>query len=148
MKIGRFTGTGYSRRTSSEKPPAAESAPKKKALLIGISYPKSSGSGYAPLKGPHGDVAHMRTLLVDRYGYALGDVATLLDSPEGVQPTRANIVRFSFIAILGFTSDTNPANSAAPRNRRVGARGAQSGPVLLSLWVHSYDLDTMLIAGV
>ncbi|KAJ7110956.1 caspase domain-containing protein [Mycena epipterygia] len=93
MKIGRYTGIGYSQRTSSEKQPSAESAPKKKALLIGISYPESNGSGYAPLKRAHRDVALMRNLLVNRYGYALGDVVTLLDSHDSLQPTRTNILR-------------------------------------------------------
>jgi hypothetical protein len=69
-------------------------APKKKALLVGITYAGNS-IGCAPLKGPHTDVRLMRDLLVERYGYAEEDVVTLLDSSEGVQPTHANIVCLS-----------------------------------------------------
>ncbi|KAJ7438720.1 caspase domain-containing protein [Mycena galericulata] len=91
MKIGRYTGLGYSRRTPvPEKPPAAPVL-KKKALLIGITYKDSET--YTPLKGPHSDVLRMRELLVEQYGYALTDIVTLLDSGEGVQPTRVNILR-------------------------------------------------------
>ncbi|KAJ7155162.1 caspase domain-containing protein [Mycena filopes] len=111
------------REDEAPPPPAPAPKPKRKALLIGISYDypyaySTSGSdegaqggaggqgGYAPLKGPHADVAAMRKLLVGRYGYAEGDIVTLLDSaaedgdvdPDGkgggqLQPTRVNILR-------------------------------------------------------
>ncbi|KAJ7892348.1 caspase domain-containing protein [Mycena olivaceomarginata] len=76
----------------SNKPGSPVPAPKKKALLVGITYAGNS-IGCAPLKGPHTDVRLMRDLLVERYGYAEEDVVTLLDSSEGVQPTHANILR-------------------------------------------------------
>ncbi|KAJ7136906.1 caspase domain-containing protein [Mycena epipterygia] len=121
MKIGRYTGIAY-RRTPVPNPkyipeqepkkstpapkkstpapnatsPDPDPPPKKKALLIGI----STAVGYAQLKGPHGDVALMRGLLVEKYGYAEGDIVTLLDGEEdgigdvkGIQPTRVNILR-------------------------------------------------------
>jgi hypothetical protein len=97
MKIGRSTGIGYSRRTTvSEKvAPAQEHIPKRKALLIGITYGAGdAGTSYGELKGPHGDVAAMRALLVARYNYAESDIVVLLDKKDAVvQPTRANIVR-------------------------------------------------------
>ncbi|KAJ7766108.1 caspase domain-containing protein [Mycena metata] len=121
MKIGRYTYTGlsHSRRTPiPERPPSAavlptlqeevslppakpapKSKPKRKALLIGITYNNlntDGGDGYASLQGPHADVADMRRLLVGRYDYAEADIVTLLDSgdaAEGTQPTRVNILR-------------------------------------------------------
>ncbi|KAJ7775646.1 caspase domain-containing protein [Mycena maculata] len=91
MKIGRYTGLGFSRRTPVPEKQPASPTPKKKALLIGITY-ADSGT-YVPLRGPHADVQRMRKLLIEQYGYAVSEIVTLLDSGEGVQPTRANILR-------------------------------------------------------
>ncbi|KAF7351287.1 Mitochondrial chaperone BCS1 [Mycena sanguinolenta] len=105
MKIGRFTGIGQSRRVQekAQLSPVHEQKqiPKRKALLIGITYGTSAGAGgYAALKGPHADVAAMKKLLLDRYHYAESDIVVLLDSEDmagstvpAVQPTRMNILR-------------------------------------------------------
>jgi hypothetical protein len=79
------------KKGAKEKSPATPAVPKKKALLIGISY--AGSETYAPLNWPHADVHRMHQLLLDQYGYAPGDIVMLLDSGEGVQPTRVNIVR-------------------------------------------------------
>ncbi|KAJ6533254.1 caspase domain-containing protein [Mycena capillaripes] len=73
--------------------------PKRRALLIGISYSgadtRVKEDGYGELRGPHADVAAMRRLLVGRYGYKEEDVVVLLDGEEGgtLQPTRVNILQ-------------------------------------------------------
>ncbi|KAJ7846014.1 caspase domain-containing protein [Mycena leptocephala] len=78
---------------------ARRPSPKRKALLIGITY---DTSGYGELKGPHADVAVMRRLLVEMYGYRVGDIVVLLDDDAHndeengggkLQPTRVNILR-------------------------------------------------------
>ncbi|KAJ7279716.1 peptidase C14, caspase domain-containing protein [Mycena rebaudengoi] len=69
---------------------------KKKALLIGISSPSSSSpnSEDRVLRGPHKDVAQMKTLLVETYGYREQDIAVLVD--DGIlgnpQPERHQIL--------------------------------------------------------
>ncbi|KAJ7189919.1 caspase domain-containing protein [Mycena pura] len=99
MKIGRYHPTPHSRRTAKhpQSPQVAQLPEKtqKKALLIGISYNDAGGAGegFAPLVGPHADVASMRKLLISRYGYKEADIVTLLDAGDGVQPTRVNILR-------------------------------------------------------
>ncbi|KAJ7151768.1 caspase domain-containing protein [Mycena crocata] len=97
MKIGRYAGLGYSRRTPIPIPETIKplpDPPKKKALLIGISYANTGNNdGFSPLTGPHADVAMMQKLLRERYGYAEKDMTVLLDSGEGEQPTRVNILR-------------------------------------------------------
>jgi hypothetical protein len=65
---------------------------KQKALLIRIGYAGHKTS--APLTGVHDDMNWMRTLLIERYGYLESDIVSLLDTGEGIQPMRANIVRF------------------------------------------------------
>ncbi|KAJ7683771.1 caspase domain-containing protein [Mycena rosella] len=94
MKIGRTTVPPPRRAPPTPSPLSAAAVPRaplKKALLIAIS---AAGPGYAPLAGPHGDVLLMRTLLLERYGYAARDVVTLSDEPGvgAVQPTRVNIL--------------------------------------------------------
>ncbi|KAJ6559881.1 caspase domain-containing protein [Mycena capillaripes] len=124
MKIGRYTGLRSLRRTSVPAVPPKPSTqddkledakdantkddtkeedsepytPKRRALLIGISYsgadPRMKEDGYGELRGSHADVAAMRRLLVGRYGYREGDVVVLFDGEEGtIQPTRVNILR-------------------------------------------------------
>ncbi|KAJ7469873.1 caspase domain-containing protein [Mycena galericulata] len=73
-----------------EQPPAAP-VPKKKALLIGISHTESGT--HAPQAGAHEDVLSMRKLLIEQYGYVPADIMILVDSDEGSQPTRVNILR-------------------------------------------------------
>ncbi|KAJ7218327.1 caspase domain-containing protein [Mycena rebaudengoi] len=88
IKIGRYSGVKHSSIPDN-------APPKKKALLIGVAYFKTSYSEPSNfrLTGAHVDVDLMRRLLVGVYGYAESDVVTLLDSEHGVQPTRANILR-------------------------------------------------------
>ncbi|KAJ7618651.1 caspase domain-containing protein [Roridomyces roridus] len=98
MKIGRPLVLSHSRRVPvPEKPPKvapAPAPPKRRALLIGISYQGSLSSGQTPLKGPHADVRRMHKLLIEKYGYAVGDIVVLLDDEGvGLQPTRVNILR-------------------------------------------------------
>ncbi|KAF7324728.1 Mitochondrial chaperone BCS1 [Mycena kentingensis (nom. inval.)] len=115
MKIGRFTPQLYTSRSvhrpgkkqsrdaapapssSSVPNPSSSRPPRKKALLIGISYggadDASASPGLAPLKGPHGDVKAMYKLIVDRYGYRKEDVVVLLDDGEGTVPSRVNILK-------------------------------------------------------
>ncbi|KAJ6487854.1 caspase domain-containing protein [Mycena sanguinolenta] len=102
MKIGRYTGFGNLRRPQekAQASPVHEQKyiPKRKALLIGITY--GSAAGTTVLNGPHADVAVMKKLLLDRYDYAESDIVVLLDSEDKggstvpvVQPTRVNILR-------------------------------------------------------
>ncbi|KAJ7209027.1 caspase domain-containing protein [Mycena haematopus] len=101
MKIGRYTGIGHWRVPErSQASPVQEQKfiPKRKALLIGITYGAAAGAGgYAALKGPHADVAAMKQLLLTWYQYAESDIVVLLDSEDAtapaVQPTRVNILR-------------------------------------------------------
>ncbi|KAG7094584.1 hypothetical protein E1B28_005410 [Marasmius oreades] len=62
--------------------------PKKRALLIGV-----QGSEGA-LKGPHRDVAVMKDLLIDNYGYLPKDIVTLVDTKDAKQkqPTHDNMI--------------------------------------------------------
>ena len=63
------------------------------ALLVGIDdYP----GGAADLRGPTGDVAIMRNLLVDTYGFSQDDIVTLTDR----EASRQNITR-AFLMHLG-----------------------------------------------
>ncbi|KAF7313830.1 Mitochondrial chaperone BCS1 [Mycena chlorophos] len=104
MKIGggpagRLYPTRHSQRppkrqsTDKAAPPPAR-LPRKKALLIGISYNgDESGDSMRPLVGPYADVEAMYQLIVRRYGYQMADITVLRDDGEGVQPTRMNILR-------------------------------------------------------
>ncbi|KAF8879362.1 caspase domain-containing protein [Infundibulicybe gibba] len=62
--------------------------PKKRALLVGINYDSAEHR-------PHHDVASMKWLLTERYGYDPQDVVVLIDKeePGQVQPTRSNLLR-------------------------------------------------------
>ncbi|KAJ7843698.1 caspase domain-containing protein, partial [Mycena leptocephala] len=73
--------------------PPARVTPKKRSLLIGIGGGRHKTLKNAPLAGIHEDVHSMRRLLIESYGYLPSDITTLLDDDEGVQPTRANILR-------------------------------------------------------
>ncbi len=76
----------------------APTAPRRIGLLIGCSdYPNLSGV-LEPLYGPPQDVALMRRVLVERFGFSDGDIQTLVTplggwdaTPEPQRPTRANI---------------------------------------------------------
>ncbi|KAJ7671198.1 caspase domain-containing protein [Mycena rosella] len=67
---------------------------RKKALLIGIRGTKTATVDYPELKGSHNDVASVRDLLVDCYGYKSSDITVLIDDdvPGHTQPTRINIL--------------------------------------------------------
>ncbi|KAF9028879.1 hypothetical protein BDZ89DRAFT_1065775 [Hymenopellis radicata] len=78
------------------------SAPKQRALLIGINYasmPSSNEStstaSSGELKGSHIDVAQIKGLLMNLYHYSRDDIVTLIDDGlvPHLQPTRANILR-------------------------------------------------------
>ncbi|KAI3606425.1 metacaspase pca1 [Moniliophthora roreri] len=91
---------------------AVKPKPTKRALLIGVSAylptqepGKGDGkqrqkpgqiarSGEGVLKGPHKDVAVMKKLLIEKYGYHPNDITTLLDNkdPKQKQPTRENMI--------------------------------------------------------
>jgi ankyrin repeat protein len=85
--------------------------PKRRALLVGISYHDSTSPMWEPLAGPHVDVENFRELLIcmyfipgsalatnlypDTYGYSPEDIVLLKDDPSfpnQMQPTRFNIV--------------------------------------------------------
>ncbi|PKA46679.1 Metacaspase-6 [Apostasia shenzhenica] len=62
----------------------------KKAVLIGCNYPGTK----AELHGCINDVHRMRSLLIDRFGFAASDITVLIDTDESyVRPTGANIRR-------------------------------------------------------
>ncbi|KAJ7463624.1 peptidase C14, caspase domain-containing protein [Mycena latifolia] len=67
---------------------------KKKALFIGINSLSSPCGDYCLLQGPHQDVAQMKDLLVQTYGYLAEDIQVLVDDgiPGHVQPDRSNIM--------------------------------------------------------
>ena len=76
-----------------EPAPAGES-PGKRALLIGCTkYPNLEGRWQ--LGGPANDVTLLRTLLIDKFGFASGDISCLSEEAGGNErrPTRANIER-------------------------------------------------------
>jgi hypothetical protein len=91
-EISQRLASSPSQLRSLDSPPPC----KKKALLIGISSPSSSSpnSEDRVLRGPHKDVAQMKTLLVETYGYREQDIAVLVD--DGIlgnpQPERHQIV--------------------------------------------------------
>ncbi|KAJ7785158.1 peptidase C14, caspase domain-containing protein [Mycena maculata] len=66
----------------------------KKALLIGINSLSAPAVDYGLLRGPHQDVAQMKTLLVRTYGYREEDIQILVDDGVygHVQPDRRNIM--------------------------------------------------------
>lgn len=65
---------------------AAQPAPDRVALLIGVG--SFADTKIEPLDGPKHDVIALREVLVRRWGFAAGDVRTLVDA----QATRANIL--------------------------------------------------------
>ncbi|KAH9991896.1 caspase domain-containing protein [Russula vinacea] len=70
--------------------------PKRRALLVGITYHDSTDPIWTPLDGPHIDVDHFRNLLIYIYGYLPEDIIVLKDDPrfpDRLQPTRANMIR-------------------------------------------------------
>ncbi|KAI9511062.1 caspase domain-containing protein [Russula earlei] len=69
--------------------------PKRRALLVGISYRLRRSKKWTPLDGTHIDVKHFRELLINTYGYSPEDITVLMDDPTlpGLsQPTRANMI--------------------------------------------------------
>jgi len=69
----------------------AQSTPRKRALLVGISdyLAIREGSGWAALPGAVNDIEMQRELLVHRFGFPSGDVRSLINN----EATRANILR-------------------------------------------------------
>lgn len=59
-----------------------------RALLVGVNYTNTR----CELRGCYEDVRRMRSLLVDQFGFADGDIVAMLDSPGALQPTRAGIL--------------------------------------------------------
>jgi hypothetical protein len=87
--------------------------PKRRALLVGISYKHRPSEVWTPLEGPFEDVTHFRELLIgaysflsckrrltpililDTHGYSPEDITVLKDDPNlpnPSQPTRDNMV--------------------------------------------------------
>ncbi|KAF8200902.1 caspase domain-containing protein [Pholiota molesta] len=119
-KLFRSSPGATHRPPKDEEHPAQhqQAPPKKKALLIGVrsirpplkkqpTKDKEAPTQEKPLKGPHNDVNDMRALLIEVYHYAPGDITTLLDDPNHMQPTRANILK----AIDELVKDANPGDS-------------------------------------
>jgi len=61
------------------------------ALLIGSNYTATPSS---QLKGCINDIVHLRNMLVDAYGYPIGNIIMLRDDSTnpGFHPTYANIL--------------------------------------------------------
>ncbi|KAJ7671798.1 peptidase C14, caspase domain-containing protein [Mycena rosella] len=78
---------------------------KKKALLIGINSLRSPSVDYGLLQGPHQDVAQMKNLLAQKYGYRDEDIMVLIDDGilGHVQPDRRNIM----LSIQTLVTDTH-----------------------------------------
>ncbi|KAF8256898.1 caspase domain-containing protein [Lactarius quietus] len=77
-------------------PPLPKLTPKRRALLVGISYKHSESDDWWPLENPHVDVDMFRSLLVSVYGYSPGEITVLKDVPDfpdHLQPTRENMIR-------------------------------------------------------
>jgi hypothetical protein len=75
---------------------ATGATPKRRALLVGISYQHTQSNMWMPLDGPHEDVERFRKLLLETYKYSPEDITVLKDDPSLPalsQPTRANMVR-------------------------------------------------------
>jgi len=96
-----------------DKANGAIPTPKRRALLVGISYKRRPSEEWAPLEGPYEDVTHFRELLIgaysflsckrrltliltiDTHGYSPEDITVLKDDPELPDlshPTRDNMV--------------------------------------------------------
>ncbi|KAI0290173.1 caspase domain-containing protein [Russula brevipes] len=74
----------------------ATPTPKRRALLVGISYLFTQSKIWTPLEGPHEDVERFRKLLLETYKYSPEDITVLKDDPslpDLSQPTRANMIR-------------------------------------------------------
>ncbi|KAH9979130.1 caspase domain-containing protein [Russula compacta] len=70
--------------------------PKRRALLVGISYSLTSSETWSPLDGTHTDVDNFRELLINTYEYSPEDIIILKDDlklPDLSQPTRVNMLR-------------------------------------------------------
>ncbi|KAI0246645.1 caspase domain-containing protein [Lactifluus subvellereus] len=68
--------------------------PKRRGLLVGISYSKSKS--WSRLVGPYDDVDKFQKLLIDTYGYSPEDITILKDDPQLpdlFQPTHSNMIR-------------------------------------------------------
>ncbi|KAJ7176131.1 caspase domain-containing protein [Mycena crocata] len=81
--------------SSTSSPTAHSRSGRRKALLIGIRGTANASADYPELKGSHQDVAEVRELLVDCYGYTPHDITILVDDgvQEHTQPTRKNILQ-------------------------------------------------------
>ncbi|KAJ7635402.1 caspase domain-containing protein [Roridomyces roridus] len=77
--------------------------PSKKALLVGINSLSAPDPALAALRGPHHDVAQMKMLLQQTYGYKPEDILVLVDDgvPGHPQPDKRNIM----MAIKDLVSD-------------------------------------------
>ncbi|KIJ98157.1 hypothetical protein K443DRAFT_680954 [Laccaria amethystina LaAM-08-1] len=99
----RFTNSIVSSPTSS----ASTVEPlRKKALLIGINYPKDTKWH---LRGPQKEVSAFRELLLMQYGYQDANIVVLTDqpgTPPEYLPTRINIVR----EIMKLTVGSSPGD--------------------------------------
>ncbi|THU97825.1 peptidase C14 [Dendrothele bispora CBS 962.96] len=94
MKIGHLAPRRRRQYSQTEYVASnVKSTPKKRALLVGISYPNSPSK----LKGPHNDVRVMRNLLMEKYNYQPNDITVLIDDGKAekkdLQPTKNNLLR-------------------------------------------------------
>ncbi|KAI0299856.1 caspase domain-containing protein, partial [Russula brevipes] len=91
----RFEGS-ESEDSESEDSEREVATPKRRALLIGISYHRTQSKIWTPLDGSHEDVERFRKLLIETYKYSPEDITVLKDDPslpDLAQPTRANMIR-------------------------------------------------------
>ncbi|KAI0297813.1 hypothetical protein B0F90DRAFT_1737856 [Multifurca ochricompacta] len=87
--------TGTIRLPDLEEGKSQNPTPKRRALLVGISY-WSGSDNWAQLEGTHGDVDNFRDLLIGTYGYLSEEITVLKDDPKLPvlsQPTRVNMIR-------------------------------------------------------
>ncbi|KDQ23644.1 hypothetical protein PLEOSDRAFT_171103 [Pleurotus ostreatus PC15] len=70
-------------------------SPRKRALLIGIEYIRSTNPELGRLTGPAKETEKLASLLRSQYGYYPEDIITLTDKDKNFlrQPTRENILR-------------------------------------------------------
>ncbi|KAH9959977.1 caspase domain-containing protein [Russula dissimulans] len=75
---------------------AAPRIPKRRALLVGISYRRRLSKKWLPLDGTRDDVKRFQELLIHTYKFPPEGITILMDDPdlpETSQPTRVNMIR-------------------------------------------------------
>lgn len=82
FRAGEWRSGGIAGRVVA--PPPAATAPKHLALLVGIDqYAPAEGNPFGPLEGAENDVARVRDLLIDRFGFAADEILTLRGAEAG-----------------------------------------------------------------